>query len=81
MRTPARLLGAAVTAAIALGLPALVLAGGGTRARGPQQAGNLLVNPGAEDGEGAPDASAQPAVPGWQTTSTFTAVNYGAPDF
>jgi len=43
--------------------------------------GNLLVNPGAEAGPGAPDASAQPAVPGWTVESTFTAVQYGAPAF
>ena len=43
--------------------------------------GNLLVNPGAEAGPGAPDASTQPAVPGWTVESTFTAVQYGAPAF
>jgi hypothetical protein len=43
--------------------------------------GNLVVNPGAEAGPGAPDASTQPAVPGWTVESTFTAVQYGAPGF
>jgi hypothetical protein len=43
--------------------------------------GNLLVNPGAEAGPGAPDASTQPGVPGWTVESTFTAVQYGAPAF
>ena len=43
--------------------------------------GNLVVNPGAEAGPGATDSSAQPALPGWNVTSTFTAVAYGAPDF
>jgi hypothetical protein len=43
--------------------------------------GNLLVNPGAEAGPGAPDASTQSAVPGWTVESTFTAVQYGAPAF
>ena len=46
-----------------------------------QAAPNLLVNPGAEDGDGAADASAQPPVPSWTTTATLTAVRYGAPDF
>ena len=32
-------------------------------------------------GPGAPDSSARPAIPSWQTTSTFTAVQYGAPSF
>jgi hypothetical protein len=44
-------------------------------------AGNLVVNPGAEAGPGAANSSDQPALPGWNVTSTFTAVAYGAPDF
>jgi hypothetical protein len=44
-------------------------------------AGNLLVNPGAEAGPGATDASAIVAPLGWTVESTFTAVAYGAPDF
>jgi hypothetical protein len=43
--------------------------------------GNLVVNPGAEAGAGAPDASQQLPLPGWTVESTFTAVRYGAPDF
>jgi hypothetical protein len=43
--------------------------------------GNLLVNPGAEAGPGATDASTIAAPPGWTVESTFTAVAYGAPDF
>ena len=43
--------------------------------------GNLLVNPGAEAGPGAPDSSAQLPLPGWTVESTFTAVQYGAPAF
>jgi hypothetical protein len=43
--------------------------------------GNLVVNPGAERGQGAPDAAQQPPVPGWTVESTFTAVRYGAPAF
>jgi hypothetical protein len=41
--------------------------------------GNLIVNPGAEAGAGAPDASQQLPLPGWTVESTFTAVQYGAP--
>jgi hypothetical protein len=44
-------------------------------------AGNLLVNPGAEAGPGATDASTIVAPPGWTVESTFTAVAYGTPDF
>ena len=44
-------------------------------------AGNLLVNPGAEAGAGAPDSSQQLPLPGWTVESTFTAVQYGAPAF
>jgi hypothetical protein len=43
--------------------------------------GNLVVNPGAEAGAGAADASTQVPVPGWSVESAFTAVQYGAPDF
>ena len=43
--------------------------------------GNLVVNPGAEAAPGAPDASQQLPLPGWTVESTFTAVQYGAPDF
>jgi hypothetical protein len=43
--------------------------------------GNLLVNPGAEAGPGAPDAAQQLPLPGWTVESTFTAVQYGAPGF
>jgi hypothetical protein len=39
--------------------------------------GNLLVNPGAEAGPGAPDSSQQLPLPGWTVESTFTAVQYG----
>jgi hypothetical protein len=43
--------------------------------------GNLVVNPGAEAGPGAPDAAQQLPLPGWTVESTFTAVQYGAPSF
>lgn len=42
-------------------------------------AGNLITNPGAEAGDGstiAPDGSVVP-IPGWETTSSFTAIQYG----
>lgn len=65
--------------AVAVGAAALLLGLGGT---GTAQApANLLANPGAEAGAGAPDATAQPPVPDWETTATFTAVLYGAPQF
>jgi hypothetical protein len=42
--------------------------------------GNLLHNPGAEDGAGAQDASTVPP-PGWTASGSFTAVAYGAQGF
>ena len=38
---------------------------------------NLLANPGAEAGPGAIAETDVEAIPGWATTSTFTAVKYG----
>jgi hypothetical protein len=67
-----RRIAAAIAAAALLGL------GGSGAAQTPA---NLLANPGAESGEGAPDADAQPPVPDWETTASFTAVLYGAPQF
>jgi hypothetical protein len=43
--------------------------------------GNLVVDPGAEDVVGANDTVAKPAVPGWTSTGSFTAVRYGAPGY
>jgi hypothetical protein len=47
--------------------------------------GNLVLNPGAEDGPGSADATAVNAPPSWLTGGSFTAVQYGAsggfPDF
>ena len=40
-------------------------------------AGNLVQNPGAEAAPGATNATDAPAVPGWATTPSFTAVTYG----
>jgi hypothetical protein len=43
--------------------------------------GNLVVNPGAEAGPGAPDSTQQLPLPGWNVESTFTAVKYGTSGF
>ncbi|MGH2949786.1 MAG: hypothetical protein ACRDPC_26590, partial [Solirubrobacteraceae bacterium] len=43
----------------------------------PATAGNLLSNPGAEQGEAARDDRASPAPPGWRRTGGFTSVRYG----
>jgi hypothetical protein len=46
--------------------------------------GNLLRNPGAEEGQASQSGETTVEIPGWQTTSTFTVVPYGgggAPDF
>lgn len=45
----------------------------------PQPSGNLLTNPGADDGTGVNDETSDVAIPGWTTTPAFTAVRYGAP--
>src|SRR4051812_33470996 len=50
-------------------------------ARADVPAGNVLVNPGAEAGAGAPDSSTIDPPPGWTVEGEFTAVQYGAPDF
>ena len=44
-------------------------------------AGNLVQNPGGEADVGAKDANTTVAPQGWSTTGTFSAVQYGAPDF
>jgi hypothetical protein len=43
----------------------------------PPTDGNLLTNPGAEQGEPARDDRESPAVPGWRRTGAFTSVRYG----
>jgi hypothetical protein len=43
--------------------------------------GNLVVNPGAEDGAGSESGSDFLPIPGWETSPNFTAVRYGAPGF
>lgn len=42
---------------------------------------NLLVNPGADTGPGAADASTYVPVPGWVQSGNVSAVAYGAPGF
>jgi hypothetical protein len=43
----------------------------------PPTAGNLLANPGAEQGTLAEDDTASPAPPRWRRTGGFTSVRYG----
>jgi hypothetical protein len=43
----------------------------------PPTAGNLLANPGAEQGTAAADDTAAPAPPRWRRTGGFTSVRYG----
>jgi hypothetical protein len=43
----------------------------------PSTAGNLLANPGAEEGTAATDDRASPAPPHWARTGAFTSVRYG----
>jgi hypothetical protein len=65
---------------LALGTAAaVILLPAPAQARVP--AGNLLANPGAEAGAGAPDASTIIAPPSWTTTGELTAVRYGASGF
>jgi hypothetical protein len=64
---------------VAAGFTAALIAAASAHAAVPS--GNLLTNPGAEAGPGSPDSSQVMAPPGWTVESTFTAVQYGAPDF
>jgi hypothetical protein len=43
----------------------------------PSTAGNLVANPGAEQGTAATDDRASPAPPHWARTGAFTSVRYG----
>ena len=47
------------------------------RRRRPRTRGNLLANPGAEQGTAATDDTASPAPPRWTRTGAFTSVRYG----
>ena len=61
-----------------LALAALLLPAAPAAAEIP--AGNLLANPGAEAGPGAPDAVTIDPPPGWTNVGNVTAVLYGSPD-
>jgi hypothetical protein len=56
----------------------LVLVGCTSAAVAAVPEGNLVVNPGAEEGEASPDGSVVP-VPGWTTADGFTVMSYGSP--
>ena len=45
--------------------------------RAPSTRGNLIANPGAEQGDAASDDRASPAPPHWTRTGAFTSVRYG----
>jgi hypothetical protein len=47
----------------------------------PGEAGNVLANPGAEEGRAATDDTSSFAPPGWTRAGGFTAVRYGAEPF
>jgi hypothetical protein len=69
-----------MTSPIALAVAAaLVLLGAPAQASVPT--GNLLQNPGAEAGPGAPDSSTIITPPSWTATGEFTAVKYGTSGF
>jgi hypothetical protein len=59
-----------------LALAALLLPAASAAAAVPP--GNLLANPGAEGGPGAPDSATIDAPPGWTAIGDATAVQYGA---
>jgi sorbitol-specific phosphotransferase system component IIA len=62
---------------VAVNAPALV----GWSAGLPAPPGNLVVNGDAEQAAGAADDTSRVAVPGWKTTGSFTAVQYGKDTF
>jgi hypothetical protein len=64
----------------ALGAASLAIAGSGGAAATTVGI-NLLVNGDAEAGPGSGSGNDIEPVPGWFTTSAFTVVQYGAPDF
>src|ERR1700761_1059925 len=59
-----------------LAILALLVPAAGAAAQVP--VGNLLANPGAEAGPGAPDSATIDPPPGWTVTGDTTAVQYGA---
>jgi hypothetical protein len=58
----------------------LLVSGGDDKnpASTPLPAGNLIANPGAEEGAAAPSDAQQPPVPRWSTSGNLTQVAYGA---
>src|SRR3954452_1405330 len=62
-----------------LALAALLLPAGAAAAAVPP--GNLLANPGADAGPGAPDSVTVDPPAGWTVEGSLTAAQYGAPDF
>ncbi|MGH3131294.1 MAG: Ig-like domain-containing protein, partial [Gaiellaceae bacterium] len=74
------------TLALSLGVTsaiARIAAGTTTSAAFTVPEGNLLKNPGAEEGEGStelPQGHVVP-IPSWETTSNFTVIQYGVGDF
>ncbi|MGZ8793556.1 MAG: hypothetical protein ACXW0F_02725 [Gaiellaceae bacterium] len=74
-------LGVGLLAVAIATIGALLVAGPLSARSGTVPAGNLVKNPGAEEGPGSPDSTQHPAVPGWTTTPSFTAVKYGTSGF
>lgn len=70
--------GGSRTSARVVALAAVLTTAWGAPAGAAVPSGNLLRNPGAEDGPGARDTSTVP-VPQWTTTGSFTARAYGTP--
>ena len=71
----------AVPAIAAATVTALLIAGPLEARSNALPAGNLVQNPGGEADVGAKDSNTTVAPQGWTTTGTFSAVQYGAPDF
>jgi hypothetical protein len=68
--------------ALAAAIIGALLAAGPLAARSSTlPAGNLVQNPGGEADVGAKDSNTTVTPQGWTTTGTFSAVQYGAPDF
>lgn len=74
-------LGVGLLAVAIATIGALLVAGPLSARPATVPAGNLVNNPGAEQGPGSPDSTQHPAVPGWTTTPSFTAVKYGTSGF
>lgn len=78
--------GARIRPLVRVAALAVVVALAGTQDAGAAiPSGNLVLNPGAEDGPGATDSSTVMEPPSWTTSGALTAVQYGSaggyPDF